>query len=249
VSGAGALWPLALTVACVVGGGWARERRRRTRLNRALHELRRPLQALALASALDRERPALGSATLDLALSALAGLDGEINGTSAPPALRPVSARALVAAAVERWRGPAAAARHTLELQWRAGRATVLADPALISQALDNLLANALEHGGLRVGIVASICARGLRIQVANDLSRADVARRARDPRRGHGLRVAARVAAAHGGAFRVNVGRGVASAVLELPLAASPLAAAGRPGGGARRPPQRAARRGALAA
>lgn len=225
-----ALWPLAMTMVSIVAGGCAWERRRRVRLNRALHELRRPLQTLALGAQLSPPEPGGEVGSLDLALVALAELDEEINGTGCVPALRPVSGRALVEAAIERWRGPAAAAGHSLELRWRAGRATVLADPAQVSQALDNLISNSLEHGGLRVHATASICVTGLRIEVAGDPG-PDRPQRWRRPdlRRGHGLAVAARVAASHGGRFRLRLGEAGAIAVLELPLAASPIAAAAR--------------------
>lgn len=229
------LWPFALTMATVGVSGLAVQRRRRERLNRALHELRRPLQALALRRHLASEPAADDS--LDLALVALADLDQEINGGEAALARRPVSGRALVEAAVERWRGTAAAAHRSLELSWRAGRATVLADPARVAQALDNLISNAIEHGGLRVAVRASICAGGLRIEVASDPAPRQVRRfrRRRDPRRGHGLTVAAQVAASHGGRFRLGVADAGAVAVLELPLAASPISQATRLEVGAR--------------
>jgi two-component system, OmpR family, sensor histidine kinase QseC len=229
------LWPFALTMASVGLAGVAVERHRRERLNRALHELRRPLQALALRRQLAADPP--GDDSLDLALVALADLDQKINGGRAALARRPVSGRALVEAAVERWRGTAAAAHRSLELSWRAGRATVLADPARIAQALDNLISNAIEHGGLRVAVRASISAGGLRIEVASDPATQTVRRllRIRDPRRGHGLTVAAKVAASHGGRFRLGIADAGAVAVLELPLAASPISQATRLGVGAR--------------
>ncbi len=58
-------WPMALTLATVGVVERVRSRRRRLRLNRALHELRRPLQALALVSSarrLTRSRPARSGA-------------------------------------------------------------------------------------------------------------------------------------------------------------------------------------------
>jgi hypothetical protein len=232
-------------MATVIAGGRAWERRRRERLNRALHELRRPLQTLALGAQLFPSEPGPEVGSLDLALTALAGLDDEINGTGVVPALRPVSGRALVEAAIERWRGPAAAAGHSLQLSWRAGRATLLADPAQVAQALDNLISNSLEHGGLRVRASASICVTGLRIEVASDPApeRANSWRR-RDLRRGHGLAVAASVAASHGGRFRLRLGDGGAIAVLELPLAASPIGGAARLDTGAQAGPGMTARR-----
>jgi len=217
-------WPLGVTLAAVLVGERVRKARRRAALNRALHELRRPLQTLALAPASSGRSPAPAAA--ELALAALDDLDHEINGCPRAVAPRPVACRALVEAAVERWRGPAAEARRSLELRWRAGVAMVMADPCRVSQALDNLLANAIEHGGLRVRVEAATGARRVRISVSNAALPTLVHAR-RDLRRGHGLRVAASIAAAHGGRLLVQHPAGAWVAVLELPLAATPIPAA----------------------
>ena len=158
-------WPLGLTLAAAMVGDRVREARRREGLNRALHELRRPLQALVLSSG----RPhGPGSHAIRVVLAALADLDRQINGGSRPLARRPIACRALVQPAVERWRGPAAAARHSLILRWRAGSAVILADPDRVAQALDNLIDNALRYGGLRVSVDAWLCANGVRIAVSD---------------------------------------------------------------------------------
>ena len=212
----GAFWPLAATMA-VITGARMREARRRVRLNRALHELRRPLQALALSGPPAAAVPG----PLDLALVALDDLDGEVNGSERPIRPRPVACRALVAGAVERWRAPAARAGRSLVLEWRAGAAIVDADPARVAQALDNLIANALEHGGLRVRVEASISATGVRIVVSNVEGAANPRRQ--DPRRGHGLEVVRKTAAAHGGRFALRADGSTVAAALELPLAPMP--------------------------
>jgi signal transduction histidine kinase len=219
-------WPLGLTLAAVVAGDRLREARRRVALNRAMHELRRPLQLLALTPTSPGERRVIEAA--DLALAALDDLDREINGSRHAFTARPVACRTLVESAVERWRGTAAKERRSLELRWSAGAAMVMADPCGVSQALDNLLANAIEHGGLRVWVEAAIGARGVRISVYNTTGRASVPGPAhRDPRRGHGLRVVASIAAAHGGRFAVCRSDDVWVAILELPLAPTPIPAA----------------------
>jgi signal transduction histidine kinase len=216
-------WSLGVTLAAALVGDRVRKARRRAALNRALHELRRPLQAMALAPASSGKSPAPAAA--ELALAALDDLDHEINGSPRALAPRPVACRALVEAAVERWRGPAAEARRSLELRWRAGAVMVMADPCRVSQALDNLLANAIEHGGLRVRVEAATGASRVRISVSNTVLPTPV--HARRIRRGHGLRVVASIAAAHGGRFLVQHPAGVWVAVLELPLAATPIPAA----------------------
>src|SRR3954452_5734835 len=178
-----------------------RHARRRGALNRALHELRRPLQALVLSAGGDCGP---GSHAVRVALTALDDLDCEINGTPRRVELRPVDCRALVQPAVERWVGVAAATRRVLTLRWRAGSASVLADPDRVAQALDNLIDNALRHGGLRVYVDAELCAAGVRITVRDSGGPVTPAGRSRDARHGHGLAIVSRIAAEHGGRFRM---------------------------------------------
>lgn len=210
---AAAGWPFGLAFASSILGARISDSRRREALNRALHELRRPLQALVLRP--DGARPD----SFELVLGALDDLDREVNGGRPVLARRPCSCRAMIEQAVERWRGLAARANRTLELRWDAGACEVLADPRRIAQLLDNLIANALEHGGLRVAVAASLCPGGVRI-VVSDSGRSDGLRtRPRDPRHGHGLEVAARVAAEHRGRFFFSQRDDGSIAILELPL------------------------------
>ncbi len=217
------LWPLAATMAVVCAVRW-RSARRRVAMNRALHELRRPLQVLALAPPVGASRSA-ERGSLDLALLALDDLEGVINGFERPLELCTACARSLVTESVERWRAPAAQRLRPLILEWNAGRAFVLADPSRIAQALDNLLANAVEHGGAGIRVGATVCATGLRVTVS-DCGRPPSAPRPRGPRHGHGLEVVRRVVEAHRGRFELASGGGGTTAVLELPLVAAPLAA-----------------------
>jgi signal transduction histidine kinase len=214
------LWPLAATMAVAVVGRW-RATRRRAVLNRALHELRRPLQAMVLAGS---RRPGGGSGPgpLELALAALDDLDAAINGTEMSPARRPVSARPLVESSVARWRAFATGRDASIELVWRAGAAVVIADPARLAQALDNLLANAVEHGEGGILVEGRRSAVGLSVRVTS--ARRSQPGRAGDPRRGHGLAVVERFATAHLGRFRVRAMGDRVLAELELPLARAPL-------------------------
>jgi signal transduction histidine kinase len=212
-------------VALIVAAAVARHRRHRMALNRALHELRRPLQVLAMASGAGG--PARAPEAADLALAALEDLADQINGTPRALNARPVACRGLVESTLERWRGPAAAAHRSLDLRWRAGAPTVMVDPCSVAQALDNLLANALEHGGLRVWMDVALRQGVVRISVCNTVARRPALRAGRDPGRGHGLRVVAATAASHRGRFTVEQPSGVWIAVLELPLAAPPVSEA----------------------
>jgi signal transduction histidine kinase len=238
-------WGAGLTVAVALAFGRVCASRRRRGLNRALHEVRRPLQAVVLASG-DARGP--GSHALRVALTALSDLDREINGGERHSELRPVDCRAIVQPAVERWAGVAAATRRALSLQWRAGSASVLADPDRVAQALDNLIDNALRHGGLRVYVDAELCAAGVRITVRDTGGSGTPIRGPRDGRHGHGLAIASRVAAEHGGRFRMLRTAAGAVASLELPLAprAIPVARSslsrGRAPAEAEAPPLRAA-------
>ena len=100
--------PVALTCASVVVADRLRDRRRRAGLNRALHELRRPLQALALEAGAPTPSPRRGRDQLTQALAALDDVDRELNRRPADRRSAPVDGRALAADAVGRWRGPVA---------------------------------------------------------------------------------------------------------------------------------------------
>jgi two-component system sensor histidine kinase VanS len=202
-----------------------------------MHELRRPLQALALLDTADGgpgdEPRSARRGLLELARSALAELDGEVNGRSSVAPPREVSFRELLHAALERWREPAEASGG-VKLYWDAGVATVVCDPVRVSQALDNLLANAVEHGAPPIVVTGTRVAGRLRITIANGV-RAKGSGSANgngegavsDPRRGHGIEVVSAVAAEHRGRFALaHTGSGCVVA-LELPLAEAGLLAA----------------------
>jgi signal transduction histidine kinase len=194
----------------------------RRALNRALHELRRPLQALVLLE--DGSRPAAAPprasrrGLLELAASALQDLDGALNGGPPPRPPRRFSSRESVMACMERWREQAAHAGG-IRVYWDAGPAMIEGDAGRLAQALDNLISNALEHGGPPVVVTGARVAGRIRITIANGV-RADREACRPDPRRGHGTQVVSEVASAHRGRFALcETGSGCVAA-LELPLA-----------------------------
>lgn len=228
-------WPLAAALAAALASARVREGRRRGRAGAALHELRRPLQAIALAPA-----PGPGGAEqAELALAALEDVECAVSGRPRELCLRPQAMRPLVERAVERWR-PVAGHRNGsgpgIELRWEAGRALALVDPRRIEQALDNLIANAVEHGRTPVTIVALAGDGSLRLTVRNPIAEgaAGPAGGARPARRGWGLSIVAAIAAVHGGRFLFDRSGGFATGTLELPLAGAGAARAApvpRPG------------------
>lgn len=219
-------WPLAASLAVLLVGGLY-DGRRRSALNECLHELRRPLQVLALSGP---AVPEGAESCLDLASRALERLDREINGRPAVSRPGPVGVEPLLRVALSRWRPRAELRGGSVRLCWRAGTVAVRGDRARIEQALDNLLANALDHGGPRVEVEARQVPGAVAIAVvdAGVRSRGRPGRRDREGalarlsgrrRHGHGLRLVRRVAAEHGGEFELRRGTERTEAVLRLPV------------------------------
>ncbi|UJA19846.1 HAMP domain-containing histidine kinase [Thermoleophilia bacterium SCSIO 60948] len=205
--------PAALSMAAVVLGARVRGDRRRRDLNRSLHELRRPLQALVLGGSRDH---------LERAIDALAELDRRVNGEDEHFEPRPVGGRDIVERAAERWRDAARRRGGDVRVEWAAGEVILAAEPRRLAAALDNLLANAIEHGRGRIDVLASVSPIGLRVAVVNDPRMIRRPRPPRlDPRRGHGLWIARSIAQAHRGDLRCGLSEGRHLAALELPVIA----------------------------
>lgn len=201
------------------------------RLNHAMHELRRPLQALTLLHDGVPSASPPGAARrglLELAAAALAELDGAVNGGAVQRPIKEVSCRELVLASLERWRPVAG---DGIRVYWDAGAALVEGDPIGMAQAFDNLIANAIEHGGPPLVITGATVAGRLRVTVANgapggaaeqdfNLARSSGAR-------GNGVAIVSRIASAHRGRFALCRSGSGCVAALELPLAEGGLARA----------------------
>ena len=192
----------------------------RRRLNAAMHELRRPLQAMALGAGPGAQEDVAGHGLLELASSALAELDLEVNGGRRGPDARVGIApcRDLVRAAVERRR--AASPRPVIALHWDAGPAVLRCDPVGVARALDNLLENAVEHGIPPFMGAGATAAGRVRVTVANGRAGDERVRRGADPRRGHGVGIVREFADTHSGRFAICETDSGCVAALELPLA-----------------------------
>jgi signal transduction histidine kinase len=223
-------WPVVLSMAAAVAMQSLRAGRRRSALNEALHELRRPLQAVALAAGPQFGGSADAGEPIELAAAALQRLDREINGGPLATTLGSVDTAALVRSAVARWQARVQVAEGSLELRWGAGEALVSGDRASLAQALDNLIVNAIEHGGPTIVVAGRLLEGRLRIAVV-DSGRATrprsrrnspaqvIARLSGRHHRGHGLGVVRRVAVDHEGRFALHRSERGSRAVLELPL------------------------------
>lgn len=219
--------PVAASFAMATGFSALRGGRRRASQNEALHELRRPLQVLALT--LPEDSSAGGSARM--AAAAVDRLDREINGGGEERLEERVRLRPIVEAAVERWGSRAARDGRRLTLSWGAGDVYLRGDELGLLQAVDNLINNALEHGGPevrvevreRAGILRlAVCDRGRSAAPvpAHQSTRSLGTRLGGRARHGHGLRIVRRVAVRHGGSFQMLRSSNATEARLELPLA-----------------------------
>jgi signal transduction histidine kinase len=232
---AGVGWLTALVATCV----WLLTQRslsaRMEAVARACHELRGPITAARLGVELGFAGPG------GLSAAQLAAIDSELGrATLALDDLAVVRERRTVAPerglvdlcslardSVRAWGPSAAAAGRTLAAPEAPGSVLICGDRTRLAQALGNLIANAVEHGGRNVGVRVVAEGSHARLEVADDGSGlpapiSQLTRRARGGRgaRGRGLAIAAGVAALHGGQLISAPAERGARLVLELPLA-----------------------------
>jgi signal transduction histidine kinase len=215
---------------------------RTTAVARACHELRGPLAAvrLGLSPPADGELPRhrLRAIDAELGRAALALEDlAEIRGGGMGGAggaggacirrVERVDVRSLVADSVEAWRATAESRGAMLGDSLPGPAVDVWGDRRRLAQAVGNLLANAIEHGGGRIEV--HVARRGglVRAEVSDDgrglpAPVADLSRRGRRARgaHGHGLAIAASIAEVHGGRLAAAPAHVGARLVLELPAA-----------------------------
>jgi signal transduction histidine kinase len=221
----GLLVLIGVAIAALVAAAYGRwvVRGLRERAARVAHEVRGPLSAahLALHGAARRGEvgPLLVAALeLELRRAALALED--------PSAARPddVDLHALLTVQLQTWRDVAAAHDRTLMLEPGPDTALVHADALRLGQALSNVIANAIEHGGGQIVIRTVHVGDRIRVEVTDGgpglpASVAELSRRPRAGRgaRGRGLAITRAVLAHCGGRiFALSTAPGVA---IDLPL------------------------------
>ncbi len=210
---------------------------RRAAVARACHELRGPLTAARLGLSLGSETGQLPPGRLRaidvelgraaLALDDLAAIRRGGRGGAELRRVGRLDLRRLVGDSVEAW-WPAAETQGTVLSGPGAGPPLVVeADRLRLAQAVGNLLANAIEHGGDRVEVRVGRRGDRVRVEVADDgrglpAPVAELSRRGRQVRgaHGHGLGIAAAVAEAHRGRLAAAPAQVGARLVLELPAA-----------------------------
>lgn len=229
-------WICTVALLLLLGGQSWRTIQRRTAINRALHEIRRPLQSLALASPDPLMRkPGAGAGpgqvsvgSIWQAIRAVSELDRELNGGRRSEKQELVACRLLSDNCVRRCEPRAKLAGAEIQLRWAGPDALIRGDGTMIAAALENLLLNAIEHGGPRITVNALIVAKRLRLEVIDTGRPGSIECRPgvpsrlpdfRSRRHGHGLKVARRAAEQHGGRFNLKIAERGSRATLILPV------------------------------
>lgn len=209
-----------LALLLAVAGREVRLIRLRGALNRALHELRRPLQVLALDSP---------DMSVRQAIRAVGRLDHTLNGNPAPQATREeLGCRLLLGACVRRWTSRAHLAGAEIELGWIGPDVLVRGEGPALAAAFENLILNAIEHGGPRIRVEAIALGRWVRVEIADsgrasrpygrEGSPAEMIARQRDDRHGHGLEIVRRTVEQHGGKLEVKLDEAGSTVAVALP-------------------------------
>jgi signal transduction histidine kinase len=204
-------------------------------LSKPLHELRGALTALDLGLAALVRSAAVRNGVDDCVEALRVSLERATLGARDIEALRQghrptsmmneIDFTSLLARSAKAWARLARTRGVELAFDWRAGPVRVNGDARRLAQALDNLLANALEHGGGRIAIEGELRGRRVRVSISDGGPgpsvplEEDRARAARSYH-GHGLAIAGQVIREHRGALGLGAGVNGAALVFELPLA-----------------------------
>ena len=197
--------------------------------------MRRPLQTLALAT-FEASAPGLTPAKGSVwqAIRALGDLDRQLNGLpDGGPTRELLACRLMVDACVRRWQSRARLGGSEVSLRWAGPDALVRGDGTAISGAVENLILNAIEHGGPEITVNGLAVGRGLKVEGIDSGKscprrgggvgpRRPFAGVADRRRHGHGLDHVRRVAQDHDGRLDIDLSGKGSKAVLTLPVTSS---------------------------
>jgi signal transduction histidine kinase len=225
--------PVALAALVVFAGVLAarairarRASRRRYAVAEAMHELRGALTAIQLGTDASEANDALRM-QIDRAVDAVRDLDSLVLSGRSPDASSPelVEIGEIVRRRAAAWDRLAFARGGGVELRWQASPAFVRADPKRLCQALDNLIANGLDHGGGIVTLEGRIEERAVHIAIsdrgpgiAQPLD--DLPRGSWHAPHGHGLAIVRRAVELHRGRLTATRQARGTNVEIELPLA-----------------------------
>lgn len=215
-------WAAALVVVA-----WALALRRRLELvARAEHEIRGPMTALSLAREQLRhgrvphqEVVGLFESQLDRALSGLADLSAARSGRRADLDPARMGLERLVRDAAAGWQPVAESIGRSVAVDWQAGPVAVRANRGRVSQAVGNLVSNAIEHGGGVVTLRARRRGTGVRLEVSDEGREPRTGDRQRAPGRGRGLSITAQAVEEAGGSLSLGRRGNGSSIAIELPV------------------------------
>lgn len=211
---------IAALAACGMAAAENRRRRRQQRLGQAVHELRRPLQALLLTPEPAEER----LTAIDLALAALHDLESVLELDRRPTAEAkegpPQTWELLLQDSAERWRQAAwlRGGKIGVRCELDSGAALSGEVAVMLARALDNLIINSLTHGGATVTVMGRDLQAGVELTVTD---RGAPPPHAPPPGRGphgQGLKVVTGIAERLGGTFQFERAAGGSRAALLLP-------------------------------
>jgi signal transduction histidine kinase len=236
-------WLATLVLALAWWQGQRRVALRSEAVTRACHELRGPLTAARLGLDLGTRGQQLSQAQIraigsELGRASLA-LDDLARAGESPGQLAAgdrncqltevglVDVCALLADSVAAWRASAVAAGVELVLSEPEAAVLVRGQRLRLTQAVGNLIANAIEYGGRHVSVEIAVAERWAQIAVRDDgpglpdtvPALTHRARRGRGAR-GRGLAIVQGIAAVHGGRLHARHAERGAHLALELPVA-----------------------------
>jgi signal transduction histidine kinase len=199
-------------------------------LTRPLHELRGALTAIELGLALIERSSSscadlngcVDSLRLALERASLGARDADAlrRGDQVSAVMDHLDVSALILRSARAWSLLAPAYNASLDVVWHAGPVRVLGHAGRLQQAFDNLIANALEHGGGRVLVEGEHRGAQVRVLVSDGgaglPSQFDEA--SSNTVRGHGLKIASAVIREHEGRLALGMGRNGPGILVELP-------------------------------